>query len=193
MSKVINRGTAGVETHIFLVHRHEGSLGPGQRVVERKLRLCRGHREVLWAIRYCSGGRASIRFQTIRMKKTAPPTLGLAGNNAAGNGARGVHGAEIGRDAAINQAQIKMGRSEDRPIALEAIDQIERSGLFGPELLMALSAGSHEGLKRCRIAIGIAGLSGSKGVSRGGFAGIGYGDKALPVLPDGGKRFGVAN
>jgi len=64
---------------------------------------------------------------------------GLAGNNAADNGARGVHGAEIGRAARRNQVilratfpnretgtilletlRIKKGRSEDRPIALEA-------------------------------------------------------------------------
>jgi hypothetical protein len=50
------------------------------------------------------------------MKKTAPPTLGLAGNNAAGNGACGFHGAEIGRGAAGNQALlIEQAKQPDRP------------------------------------------------------------------------------
>ncbi|MNL64327.1 hypothetical protein D3C87_1885300 [compost metagenome] len=54
-------------------------------------------------------------MRNFRMKKTAPPTLGLAGNNAAGNGARGLHGAEIGRTGGRNQAQTKEGDPEGPP------------------------------------------------------------------------------
>jgi len=63
------------------------------------------------------------------MKKTAPPTLGLAGNNAGGNGASGLHGGEIGRATRGNQApcmparycgQKKEGGPKAAPIALEA-------------------------------------------------------------------------
>jgi hypothetical protein len=62
---------------------------------------CRPDDFVLW--------REPLSIATIRMKKTAPPTLGLAANNAGGNRAQSLHVADIGRVITELQAKTKVG------------------------------------------------------------------------------------
>src|SRR5690606_36926143 len=105
------------------------------------------------------------------MKKTAPPTLGLAGNNAGDNqNALGLHAAGHWPRGAQKSIENKKGRPAGRPIALEAMFVTicpkrgwrAWQGPSAPELLMALSAGPHDGLERGLVAGIVAGLGGGE-------------------------------
>ena len=91
MGKVVNRRAAGIEPHIVRIHGHEQRLGAGQCVVKRQ-RLCRIHRgscrpdmRALW--------RGSLSITNCQDEEDRAANVELAGNNAGGNNALGLHGA----------------------------------------------------------------------------------------------------